>query len=36
MDVVQFYPAVFGHIEVRADPRNPRKLRRPRVTGVAR
>jgi hypothetical protein len=36
MDAVQFYPAVFGHIEVRADPRSPRKLRRPRARSVAR
>jgi hypothetical protein len=35
-NMLQFYPAVFGHIEVRADPRRPGKLRRPRLTGVAR
>jgi len=36
VDMLQFYPAVFGHIEVRADPRSPRKLRRPRSTSVPR
>jgi len=34
--MLQFYPAVFGHIEVRADPRSPHKLRRPRSKSVAR
>ena len=33
--MLQFYPAVFGHIEVRSDPRVPRKLRR-RPTSVSR
>jgi hypothetical protein len=32
----QFYPVVFGHIEVRLDPRVPRKLRRRPVTGGSR
>ncbi len=32
----QFYPAVFGHIEVRSDPRVPGKLRRRPTTGVSR
>jgi len=27
---MQFYPSVFGHIEIRNDPRSPRKPR-PRV-----
>ena len=34
--MLQFYPAVFGHIEVRADPRTPRKLRRRPTTSVSR
>ena len=33
--MLQFYPAVFGHIEVRADPRTPRQLRR-QPKGVSR
>ncbi len=32
----QFYPAVFGHLEVRLDPRVPRKLRRRPTTGLSR
>jgi hypothetical protein len=32
---MQFYPAPFGHIEVRTDPRRPRKPR-PRLIRSAR
>ena len=31
---MEFYPSVFGHIEVRTDPRSPRKLRRRPTTRV--
>jgi hypothetical protein len=33
---MEFYPSIFGHIEVRTDPRNPRKLRRRPATRVPR
>jgi hypothetical protein len=32
----QFYPSVFGHLEVRLDPRVPRKLRRRPTRSAAR
>jgi hypothetical protein len=33
---MEFYPSVFGHIEIRTDPRSPRKLRRRPATRVPR
>jgi hypothetical protein len=31
---LEFYPSVFGHIEVRTDPRSPRKLRKRPIRGL--
>jgi hypothetical protein len=30
---MEFYPWILGHIEVRTDPRSPRKLRRRPIRG---
>jgi hypothetical protein len=33
---MEFYPSVFGHIELHVDPRTPRKLRRRPIRRSAR